>query len=150
MSFTRPVRPLSGAGWCNVCQCILPVTREGRVTKAVQKQHDQGAMHQAEERSLMYAQMGEWQLTPRRLKLHYQQYTQPRRAARLAIALGVLATRLRARHGSMRAARASWAEAAEEPGPTKEALAWREMQTTVSVANHELLRLLFEELGLLD
>lgn len=164
MSFCMPsVRPM-GAAWCAVCKCTLPVNRDGRVTKAVQKRHDEGAMHKAELNSLDYMQMGEWRPTQRQLRQHEREYTQPRRAARLAIALGVLATRLRARHGSMEGARESWAEAAEETlrvlqpaalrseleGPAARALAQHAMRALVAGENHELLRLLFAELGLLE
>jgi len=148
---------------CSVCCCKLPLNRHGHVERATRKAHNQGAKHQAQLSAIArekieaserrYAQFCAEQAAARK---------QARQERRLAVALGVLATRLRARHGSMEAARAAWAEAADATlqsvelpelrlklhGPTEETLAWREMQTIVAVEDHQLLRFLFGELGL--
>jgi hypothetical protein len=83
------------------------------------------------------------------------------RQTRHALALGVVATRLRASHGSVEEARAAWASAADAQlqkldapwleralrRSAAEALARREIGAILSGHDHELLRLLFERLG---
>jgi len=149
--------------WCSVCYCQLPLNRSGHVERATRKAHNQGAKHQAQ-LSARARDEEEARLREHRrwlAALHAEQL-QKRRERRLAITLGVLATRLRARHGSMEEARGAWAEAAaaalasvELPelrlklhGPTEETLAWREMHAIVAIEDHQLLRFLFEALGL--
>lgn len=150
---------------CSICGCELPINRSGHVERVTRRFHNQGAKHKArlsaiareerEERDRYRAQIF--------AECHARRQ-QEREERRLAITLGVLATRLRARHGSMEGARDAWAEAADVQlqsvelpelrlklrGPTTETLAWREMQTIVAIEDHELFRFLFDELSLVE
>ena len=101
-----------------------------------------------------------------RLRVEPLPHTHPHDAAekrqkRQALALGVVATRLRAAHGSVEEARAAWASAADARlqkldapwlesalrRPARETFALTEMRAIQSGHDHELLRLLFERLS---
>ena len=113
--------------------------------------------------------MGHWLRTtwsrgfPRTFQVSVRVSTRfPSREARVhALTLGLLITRLRAKHGSMAEARDAWAHEADArlnaldmPAlqvqllrPAKQALALNEMRELLRMQDHELLRILMETLG---
>ena len=132
------------------------------VTREVRRVHREGAKHQAalarkrdEQQQALAAEHAQWR---RECALREQQ----RREARVhALTLGLLITRLRAKHGSMAEARDAWAHEADArlnaldmPAlqvqllrPAKQALALNEMRELLRMQDHELLRILMEALG---
>ena len=147
---------------CDVCGCELPINRCGHVTREVRRAHREGAKHQAallrqcaEKQAAHARQLAQW-------RREWAEGERQRRAERVhALTLGLLITRLRAKHGSMTEARSTWAHEADErlnalnmPAlqvqllrPAKQALALIEMRELMRMQDHELLRILMETLG---
>lgn len=147
---------------CDVCRCELPINRSGHVTRECRRIHREGAKHQAallrqcaEKQATHALQLAQW-------RREWAEEARQRRAERVhALTLGLLVTRLRAKHGSMAEARNAWARAADErlnalemPAlhvqllkPAKQALALNEMRELLLTQDHELLRILMETLG---
>ena len=147
---------------CDVCGCALPINRSGHVTRECRRRHREGAKHRAavatqqREREEAHArELAQW-------RREWAEEARQRRAARVhALTLGLLVTRLRAKHGSMAEARDAWAREADErlnalemPAlqarllrPAKQALALNEMRELLLMQDHELLRILMETLG---
>ena len=91
---------------CDVCGCKLPINRSGHVTREIRRTHKAGAKHQAAlaRRAEEHERAAEANL--RRLEREWAEGARQRRAACIhALTLGLLITRLRAKHGSMAEAR---------------------------------------------
>jgi hypothetical protein len=145
--------------WCTVCKCELPVNKFGHTLKVWRRAHAEGSKH----RMALVSHSTRLQVEPLPDTYLYNAARAGKRQKRqaLALALGVVATRLRAAHGSVEEARAAWASAADAQlqkldapwletalrMPAREAFALKEMRATQSGHDHELLRLLFERLG---
>lgn len=147
---------------CDVCRCALPINRCGHVTRECRRTHREGAKHQAallkqcaEKQQAHARELAQW-------RREWAEEARQRRAERVhALTLGLLVTRLRAKHGSMAEARDAWAHEADErlnalemPAlqvqllkPAKQALALNEMRELLWMQDHELLRMLMETLG---
>ena len=143
---------------CDVCRCELPINRSGHVTRECRRIHRAGSKHQA----ALTRQQREREEFYERFQAHQAEQARQQRAARVhALTLGLLITRLRAKHGSMAHARGAWAQEAvarltvlDAPelqqqllGPATQALALTEMREMLHTQDHELLRMLMANLG---
>jgi hypothetical protein len=91
---------------CSICNCELPRHRDGHVTKATIKAHNQGRRHTD---NVFRQEYLDWCPPKRSLRRAKWVDAQNPDDARQALLLGVVVTRLRAAHGSMDAARTAWA-----------------------------------------
>ena len=147
---------------CDVCRCELPINRCGHVTRECRRTHREGAKHQAALARKQWAEAEEARRWGEEFRRKCEEEERQRRAERVhALTLGLLVTRLRAKHGSMAEARSAWAHEADERlnalempalqvrllGPAKQALALNEMRELLLMQDHELLRILMEALG---
>lgn len=144
-------------GWCAVCKCELPVNKYGNTLKVWRRAHAEGSKH----RMALVSYSTRHRVEPLSDAHLYDMARAEKRQIQHALALGVVATRLRAAHGSVEEARAAWASAADAQlqkldapwletalrRPAREAFALEEMRAIQSGHDHELLRLLFERLG---
>ena len=147
---------------CDVCGCALPINRSGHVTRECRRTHREGAKHQAALARKQWAEAEEARRYGEEMGRRWAEEARQRRVARVhALTMGLLATRLRAKHGSMALARNAWAHEADErlnalemPAlqvrllkPTKQALALNEMRELLWAQDSELLRILVEAMG---
>lgn len=147
---------------CDVCRCALPINRCGHVTRECRRTHREGAKHQRALIEKQWAEAEEARRWGEWFSRKCAEEERQRRAERVhALTLGLLVTRLRAKHGSMAEARDAWAHEADErlnalemPAlqvqllkPAKQALALNEMRELLWMQDHELLRMLMETLG---
>ena len=128
-------------GGCAICGCELPRYRDGYVTKATIKAHNRGRKHSDNVDRLECTAM----------RVRSERETLARESARIerinstrqTLLLAVVATRLRAAHGSTDAARTSWAVESDaalnqlESSALKAAL---RRPAAAHVAKHHILR----------
>ena len=136
---------------CSVCNCELPRVKNGTVPRHVRRTHEQGWKHQRNSVALqrqreeaLYDFSAFWaREEERRREEEAQARARLRAEAEQALRIGVLATRLRARHGDLASFRASCLREGEKRlaetslpsdlkralvGPAANALAARELK----------------------
>lgn len=148
--------------YCSVCQCDLPINRSGHVPRETRRDHNNGSKHQTNLNHIRRREEEELKARNQRALSEWRaERLEVQRQRRLAVVLGVLATRLRARYGSMDDARIAWAEQADSKlatlqptelrltlrDPARQTLAWHEMREIVTIQDYEMIRMLFEALG---
>lgn len=113
--------------WCSVCNCDLPMQRNGTVLKSTRRAHNQGQKH----RNNVYVTQQQVRDQTRR-QLEACRLAEAKRIndARQALLLAVVATRLRAAHGGVDIARTVWAVEADAAlnrleSPALKAALWR-------------------------
>lgn len=113
--------------WCSVCRCDLPTQRNGTVLKTTRREHNQGQKHRnnIDRQAQQARDQVRWQC-----EAFERERVKRIDDARQSLLLAVVATRLRAAHGSMAVARTVWAVEADAAlnqleSPALKAALWR-------------------------